>query len=93
MNPNLADAGKKTRFKPGKSGNPAGRPRRIPIIDILSIALELRLESRGLMRPALRAHFPEAKTEAHALAMFMIIKTANKGEIATFREIREMVEG
>jgi hypothetical protein len=93
MNPNIVDAGKRTRFKPGRSGNPAGRPRRTSITDLLSIVLTLRPNAFKLVRPAVRANFPEAKTDAHALAMFLIIKAANKGDLATWREIREIVEG
>ncbi len=29
------DIGKKTQFEPGKSGNPAGKPRKLPKLDIL----------------------------------------------------------
>ena len=94
MNPKIIDAGKKTRFKPGRSGNPAGRPRRIPIAYLLSLPLKLRPQALNrLMGPALLAHFPEAVTEAHALGMFLIIKAANKGDLAAWREIREIVEG
>ena len=93
MNPNIVDAGKKTRFKPGQSGNPAGRPRRTAITDLLSFVLTLRPNSIKFVRPEVRANFPEAKTDAHALAMSLIIKAANKEDIATSREIHEIIEG
>ena len=53
----------------------------------------LRPNALKLVRPAARANFPEAKTDAHALAMSLIVKAANKGDFATWREIREIVEG
>jgi len=93
VNSKIVDAGKNTRFKPGQSGNPAGRPRRTSITDLLSFVLTLRPNALKLVRPAVRANFPEAKTDAHALAMSLIIKAANKGDLATWREIREIVEG
>ena len=92
MNPKIVDAGKNTRFKPGQSGNRKGRPRRTSIADLLYL-LELRPGALRSVRPALRTHFPEAKTDAHAFVMFMIIKAANKGDLATFKEIRRIVEG
>ena len=93
MNAKIVDAGKNTRFKPGQSGNPAGRPRRTSITDLLSFVLTLRPNTLKLVRPEVRANFPEAKTDAYALAMYLIIKAANKGDLATWREIRETVEG
>ena len=94
MNSKIVDAGKNTRFKPGQSGNPAGRPRRTSITDLLSFVLTLRPNAAlNLVRPEVRANFPEAKTDAHALAMSLVIKAANKGDLATWREIREIIEG
>lgn len=92
MNLQLLDAGKNTQFKPRQSGNPAGRPRWTLIVEMLYL-LERRPEALKSVRRALRAHFPEAKTDAHAFVMFMIIKAANKGDLAAFREIRRIVEG
>src|SRR5438067_10144019 len=34
-NPNIAEAGRATRFKKSRSGNPGGRPKRKPISDAL----------------------------------------------------------
>ena len=93
MNSKIVDAGKNTRFKPGQSGNPGGRPRRTSITDLLSFVLTLRPNALKLVRPAVRANFPEAKTDAHALVMSLIIKAANKRDFATWREIREIIEG
>jgi hypothetical protein len=42
VNSKIVDAGKKTRFKPGQSGNPAGRPRQTSIKDLLPFVLTLR---------------------------------------------------
>jgi hypothetical protein len=65
---------------------PAGRPRRTSITDRLSFVLTLRPNALKLVRPEVRANFPEAKTDAHALAMSLIIKAANKRDLATWRE-------
>jgi uncharacterized protein DUF5681 len=40
-NPRIADAGVATRFKPGHSGNPGGKPRRTPYADAHRIVAEL----------------------------------------------------
>jgi hypothetical protein len=59
----------------------------------LGFVLALPPNALKLVRPALGATFPEAKTDAHALAMLLIIEAANKGDFATWREIRETVDG
>ena len=38
-NPHIADVGLKTRFKPGQSGNPTGRPKKKPITEIFESIL------------------------------------------------------
>ena len=94
MNSKIVDAGKRTRFRVGQSGNPAGRPRRTSITEVLAFVLTLRPNAAlKLVRPEVRANFPEAKTDAQALAMSLIIKAANKLEIATSSEIHEIIEG
>jgi hypothetical protein len=61
VNSKIVDAGKNTRFKPGQSGNPAGRPRRTSITDLLSFVLTLRPNALKLVRPAARATFPKPR--------------------------------
>ncbi len=79
----IVDAGKNSRFRPGRSDDPADSPRRTPIKDLLSFVLTLCPNALKLVRPAVRSNFPEAKTDAHAFAMSLIIKAANKGDLAT----------
>jgi hypothetical protein len=40
-NPGIVEAGVATRFKPGYSGNPVGRPRRTPYADAHRVVAEL----------------------------------------------------
>jgi hypothetical protein len=93
VNSKIVDARERTPdSSPGRAairqGARAGR--RLPTSCLSS---SLRPSTLRLVRPEVRANFPEAKTDAHALAMSLIIKAANKGEIATSREIRQVIEG
>jgi hypothetical protein len=47
MNPNIVDEGKKTQFKPGQSGNPAGPPHRRRVKDLLVAVIGTGLPSCG----------------------------------------------
>ena len=89
MNPNISNEGKATRFKPGQRVNPAGRPRRKPIKDLLEEVLEVPLspEALKLVRPGLRAHFPEGVTYVDVLVISIILRGLDKADVATFREI------
>lgn len=95
MNPNIRNEGKATRFKPGQSGNPAGRPRRNPLVNRLEAMLERPLspEVLKLVRPVIRAELPECVIWADALVISIMLRAINKAEVATFREIRETIEG
>ena len=50
-NPNLAEAGKNTKFKKGQSGNPKGRPKSLPRLDVL-LADILGEEQEGITAAA-----------------------------------------
>jgi hypothetical protein len=64
MNPDIVDVGKKTQFKPGQSGNPAGPPPHSRIRDLLVAVLKVPLgpEALKLVRPDLRARLRKGET-------------------------------
>jgi Family of unknown function (DUF5681) len=79
-NPNIAEVGKSTRFKPGQSGNPSGRPR-----DVVT----------QIMREMLPTPCPFSKkglvwAEAIALAAF---KRAAAGDVRAIAEVLDRTEG
>jgi hypothetical protein len=88
MNPNIVDEGKKTQFKPGQSGNPAGPPHRRRIRDLLVAVIEVPLSPKALklVRPALRAHLGEGVTYGELLAESIILRGIDKADCATWRE-------
>jgi len=79
-NPNIVEAGKSTRFKPGQSGNPNGRPR-----DIVT----------QVMREMMPTPCPFSKNglawaEAIALAA---MKRAIAGDVRAVAEVLDRTEG
>ena len=78
-NPNLPEVGKATRFKPGQSGNPTGRPKQAPLTDELKKLL--RQKASG-----------SQWTNAHMVAWKMI-QRAQAGDVGAARLIWEYVEG
>jgi len=89
MNSDIVDEGKKTRFKPGKSGNLAGPPRRKRIRTLLQEVLEVSLspEALKLVRPRLRAELTEGATYADVLVSSLVLTGIQNGDVARFREI------
>jgi hypothetical protein len=75
-------------FKPGQSGNPAGRPKTRPITERYANLAETPIEETERKK----LNLPEGATYADALA-FAIFERAMKGDIAAIREIREALEG
>jgi hypothetical protein len=88
MNSDIVDVGKKTRFKPGQSGNPAGPPHRRRIKDLLVAVIDVPLspEALKLVRPGLRAHLGEGVTYGGLLAEYRISRGIDKADAATWRE-------
>jgi hypothetical protein len=95
MNPNIVDEGKKTQFKPGQSGNPAGPPHRRRIRDLLVAVIEVPLspEALKLVRPGLRAHLREGVTYGDLLAESISLRVFDKADVATFKEISFLRDG
>ena len=85
MNPNIVDVGKKTRFKSGQSGNPAGPLPRSRIRDLLVAVIEVPLspEALKLVRPGLRAHLREGVTYCDLLLESIILRGIDKADAAT----------
>ncbi len=97
-NPNLVEAGKPYRWKKGQSGNPTGRPSRLPISDRLRVVLEMRLPEpiRRKLETAIGQPLPKNLTfgDGYALAMFLeTLGTPTGFRVDIAREIREAVEG
>jgi len=78
----------KPPWKPGESGNPSGRPKRISISDLYAEILEMPLPEE--LRHKLK--HGECTTFARALALGVIEK-ALEGSLAAVREVREATEG
>jgi len=89
VNPKIIEQGKYTRFKPGMSVNPAGRPRRKPIRDLIVAVLDIPLspEALKLVRPALRALCLKGVTYGDLLAISIVIRCLDKADVASLREI------
>jgi hypothetical protein len=75
-------------FKPGQSGNPAGRPKTRPITERYAILAEIPLEEATRKK----LNLPEGATYADAV-VFAIYRRGMKGDIGAGREIREAIEG
>ena len=75
-------------FKPGQSGNPAGRPKKLPISDCLATLLEMPIEESERKKLKL----PQGATNAHAIAI-VLIRLACKGDLRAIKEILDRVEG
>jgi hypothetical protein len=86
-NENL-EKGAPHRFKPGQSGNPGGRPKKLPISERYEELAELELPKKDRIKQGL----PEGATYGDALAMVMF-KAALEGNPHAAREIREAIEG
>ena len=77
-------------WKPGESGNPSGRPKRMSISDIYAELLERPLPEE--VRRKLKLKPSEGITFAEALAL-SVLEKALDGNLAAVREVREATEG
>jgi hypothetical protein len=80
-NPNIAEAGKRHRFKKGRSGNVSGRPKYKCLSDAYRFQLQQPVPGD-----------PEGRTWGELLAEAMI-RTAVKGNVNAAREVAERTEG
>jgi hypothetical protein len=75
-------------WKPGESGDPAGRPKKRPISDRYNFLVEMRLPKKLRLELGLW----KGATYADALAMRQI-DAAIAGNCQAAREVREAIEG
>jgi hypothetical protein len=80
-NPNIAEAGKRHRFKKGQSGNVSGRPKYKCLSDAYRFQLEQPVPGD-----------PEGRTWGQLLAEAMV-RAAVKGNVHAAREVAERTEG
>jgi ribosomal protein L17 len=78
VEPNLVEAGKETRFKPGVSGNPAGRPR-------TKIFREIAREIVGMVDT-------KTKKERARKLIDALVKQAENGSLGHFRQVLNLLE-
>ena len=84
----IVEAGEKTRFKPGETGNPNGRPKGVPNAATRYMRF-LQLEQQG-KNPV------TGETETFTLAELMDlrqIKRAIDGDLNAYKEILDRLEG
>jgi hypothetical protein len=83
-----------TPWQPGQSGNPGGRPRKLPITDYIIGQLEKPIPA------AMKAKLPAAFTEVYGddasfgeMLAFKVIDQAAKGDIRAMNTVMERAEG
>jgi hypothetical protein len=74
----LETHGCSSRWKPGQSGNPSGRPKKLPITDVLRQELE-ELGEDGVANDVAIAR--------------KLIELARQGDLAAIREVTDRTEG
>ena len=82
------------QFKPGESGNPAGRPKRLPVTDFITEQLEKPIPAT--MRAQLPALFTEVYGENATFGQMLaykVIAQAAKGDIQAMNTVLDRVEG
>jgi Family of unknown function (DUF5681) len=86
------------QFKPGESGNPSGRPKRLPVTDYLREQLEgtipkamLEAMKEGARQVFFEIYGPEP-TFGQMIA-FKLVQMSAKGDLFAIREVLERVEG
>ncbi|HUN63302.1 MAG TPA: DUF5681 domain-containing protein [Candidatus Sulfotelmatobacter sp.] len=86
-NPDIVEAGRGTRFQPGQSGNPSGRPS----TKVLTEALRRNLASPIPAALVSELSQPSTATYADVIAA-RLIRLAADGNIAAIREVYERTE-
>jgi hypothetical protein len=87
-NPKIAEAGKATRFKPGNSANPGGRPKKKHITEAYEKSLLLKAPEDIVKKLGL----PEGSRWADVMAAGMV-RSAVKGNVPAAKEIADRIEG
>lgn len=87
MNPNIAQVGLATRFKPGNNGGP-GRPKRLPFTRALELALKTRIpeNEKGKLKHLAGRRLVTA-------AVVGVLRRAAEGDPAAFKEIKTTIQG
>lgn len=82
------------RFQPGQSGNPGGRPKKLPITDYVRNQLDQRIPEtmRDRLPPFFLDVYGRDATFGHLVAFKMIAK-AWAGDLGAIREVLDRVEG
>lgn len=82
------------QFKPGQSGNPGGRPKKLPITDYLTeqLAMQIPVEMKERVPQAFRRLYGEEATFGELLA-FQVIAKAAEGDMKAMNAVLERVEG
>jgi hypothetical protein len=83
MNSRLLEVGSKTRFKPGISPNPGGRPKRTPYTDACRLVAEMRVKDLKI----------NARDPVPLAIAKMVAREALRGKVQAAAELANRVEG
>lgn len=82
-----------TQWKKGVSGNPGGRPRKLPITERIAERIEKKL-TKTKKHDKLRKKFGLSKDATYAdLGVAELVDQAAAGDLAAFRQVQESIEG
>jgi len=76
-------------WKPGQSGNPSGRPKRLPVSDRYREQMEMALPPEVCAQ----AHLKPGSKFGDLLARGVIMRAATKGDAAAAKEVTDRIEG
>lgn len=82
------DVGKATQFKPGVSGNPAGRPKKLPVTEIFQ-----ELMDEGVTREEIKQSIKRILTSGRMAAVLMLKETAERLEGKVTQPVDATIEG
>jgi hypothetical protein len=82
------------QFRPGQSGNPGGRPKKLPITDYIIEQLEkpIPAATRAKLPPIFTEVYGDKATFGEMLA-FKVIAQAAKGNMTAMNTVMDRVEG